>query len=126
MNSELLLRYDIIAGLLARPVIPPWSTKIRYLACIGDESRLDKKKETYIVPANPFLVPPITLKLANVQIIIPKRNVLEAKMNEAYRRSLSSSASAVNVEKANMQILSRNLMIGILKFRPANLYSRYE
>ena len=58
-----------MAGLLARPVIPPGSTRPRNMACLGNDSKIEKKGgETAIAPANPVLLPPITLKLTNFQV----------------------------------------------------------
>lgn len=107
-ENECLGRFDAIAGLVSKTVIPQGATRERQVACIGDEEKFNDKNGVICVPVRPVLAASSMLKIANFQLFIPNRLSMEIKL-------LESSKSALG-DTSKLQVLSRNLKIGMLGF----------
>ena len=104
-ENEPLGRFDIIPGLVKKPTITDNDTHAKNVPCLGDEELTDKKRGLILVPATPSVCIPMTLKLADLQLIIPKRSDLERRMIESTMRGPGDASNA--------QILSRTLKVGL-------------
>lgn len=101
-----------MAGLIERSVIPTNSRMQRFIACLGDEELFDRQEGVMAIPAAPVLIKPVTLRISNLQLDIPERAALEARMCELCEKSFADH-SKDNIGKLKAQILSRTLKIGL-------------
>ena len=88
---------------MARSIVPPGSTRERFVACIGDEEKFDGKSGVFCVPSRPVLGTPSLIKIANFQLFIPNRMSVDIKIRELQQRVSNK-----------IEILGRFLKIGTL------------
>lgn len=105
-ENEIVGRFDIIAGLLNKSVVPPNETKTISIPCIGDEEIIDNKGKLFIYPSKPIIAIPMKLSLVDFQLLIPDREELE-------RRMILSLTNANDDGMSQIQIISRNLKVGL-------------
>eukprot|EP01038_Epipyxis_sp_PR26KG_P004534 gene4534-6404_t len=105
-ENEAIGRFDIIPGLLTKEVVPVGSTRPKPVACIGDEERVDQNG-VQLLPSFPKIGELMTVHIANCQVCIPNREMLEVKLNASFIKELDKDKS----EK--VQIVSRTLRIGL-------------
>lgn len=101
------LRYESIAGLIPRTVIPPGATNERRLACIGDEEFVNEKDGVISLPVTPRLATEFTIEIIELQMSMPNRIITETKMISTYAKMLHLKDSST------VEILTRKLRIGI-------------
>jgi Ca2+-binding EF-hand superfamily protein len=95
-----------VAGLVATEVVLPNSTRPRWVACLGDEERLDEINVVHLYPAlKPRLAMNMKFKIANCQLFVPKRPALEDIMIK--------TVSKVNPKADKINILQRVLKVGL-------------
>lgn len=102
-----IIRFEPVAGLVSREIIPFQETKAKWLSCIGHEEILDGGRGIHIYPAKPRLVLPLILKLANCQFFLPKRDSMEVKIIK------SMHLAYPEVKQEDIRIISRRLKIGM-------------
>lgn len=104
-------RHDVVAGLVPRSVTLENSLAPEDVACIGDSQVVlsDKRSKVIVmVPTAPKVCRPMTLRVIDWTILIPKRLELEGKLRSGLARSLAAKEGA-----SEFKIVSRSLKIGI-------------
>ncbi len=97
-----------MAGLVCRQIVLPNSTRPVWLSCLGDEERVDAGSGVHIYPAKPRLALPLSFKIANCQLYIPKRDSLEVRLIESLH-----SVFPGDQNKAHIRVLSRVLKVAL-------------
>jgi hypothetical protein len=93
----------VVAGLISRSAIPPGTGSAeRFLACIGDEEKIDNRFGNYCLPAKPILAVSSLLKIANFQFLLTDRHSAEIRLLEEHNRH----------SKVKLIIQARYLKIG--------------
>lgn len=100
-------RFDVVAGLLPKYIVPPGGTKPKLIACIGDEELMDNKSGVYCIPTFPTLMQMMSLRIANCQLFIPNRTNLELMLSEYINK-----VTYEGKEENRAQILNRTLSFG--------------
>lgn len=109
-ENAIVGRHDVVAGLVPRSVTLENSLSPEEVACIGDSQTVlsDKRNKVIVmVPTAPKVCRPMTLRVTDWHILIPKRLELEAKLRTSMARSLAGKEGA-----AEFKIVSRLLKIG--------------
>lgn len=107
LSSCSLHRYDSVAGLVQREVVPPGSSQGVFLPCIGDEETMRTRDGIQVYPGKPKLALFSTIKVADCQLFIPKRHGLEVRVIEA-------TLPGFPIEKrAEVKVLTRILRFGL-------------
>ena len=99
-------RFDIIGGLLPKPVMLPGLTQTLALPCIGDEEVVDGHTGAYLIPAKPDVAQPFLLNIVDCIISAPDRNEVERRMALHIANSIGAEAAL------GVQIVARQLQIG--------------
>ncbi|KAJ1442329.1 hypothetical protein B484DRAFT_442214 [Ochromonadaceae sp. CCMP2298] len=100
-------RFDTVAGLVPRSVVPPGARGPMDVSCIGDEEHFDKRDGVLSLPATPRVATGMQVKISNCQLYMPNRRAIENKMIESY------AAMAQIRDVSKVQILSRRLRVGL-------------
>lgn len=109
-ENQLIGRFDVVAGLIAKSVTLPESTRSVSLSCIGEEQYQLGKKSVSFVPAKPLVALPMTLHVEECYLYVPDRLAMETRMRTVLLRN--SNASALT----EIRIVSRTLKIGIYTY----------
>lgn len=81
-ENEVIGRYDAIPGLIYREVVPPNHTRGMLIPCLGDEE-VAQRDGIHVFPARPKMVMYSTLKIADGQLFLPRRDAVEVRMIES-------------------------------------------
>lgn len=109
-ENQLIGKYELVAGLMLKSVVPPGATKSSLLACIGEEQIQIGKKGVVSAPAKPAIAVPLSLHLEDCYIYIQDRLAMETRMRTALLKSFNAASSN------ELRILSRTLKIGTPSF----------
>lgn len=107
-ENELVGRFEVVPGLVAKEVMLPNSTTSTSIACIGEEQYNLSKKGVVVVPSRPVVAMPLSLKVEECYFYIPDRIAVETRMRNAVLKSLGLGTNN------EIRILSRTLKIGNL------------
>ena len=103
-------RFEIVAGIVPKSVVPPGATRPKTIACIGDEEIIESKGKNsggvFCIPTRPRPTIPIALKLGDCQLHISDRVAMETRLAANIAKSLAS------LDAHDAKILSRTLKIG--------------
>lgn len=105
-ENELVGRFEVVAGLVAKEVTLPDATTPTAISCIGEEQYTLGKKGVVIVPSRPVVAMPLSLKVEECYLYIPSRLEMETRLRAAVLKNLGLGTNN------EIRILSRNLKIG--------------
>jgi hypothetical protein len=107
----------------------PDATESKRVACIGDEEHISRADRgsgggVFVIPTNPSVAVPLTLKLENCRVCFPDRSALDMKIRNIISRSVAVSTGD---QSAEFQVLSRSIKIGMcdpecISFRTLEIY----
>lgn len=106
-ENEVIGRYDSVAGLMAREVIPPLETVPRFICCVGDDEAMNTRDGVQILPARPKLALASFIEIIDCQLFVPRRDAMEIRLVEAMASSFPAD------KRSELKILSRTLRYGL-------------
>jgi len=106
-ENEAIGRFDQIAGLITRELVPPRATRPQWMSCLGHDESIDDNSNILIYPSSPRLALELLVKIANCQLLVPRRDILESKLIGSF------SKNNIHLNISNVRILNRFLKIGI-------------
>ena len=107
-ENEVVGRYDVVAGLVAKDVTPTGHTSASEVPCMGDEGGITGKNIVIVLPSTPKVEIPSTLLVKELDILFAGgRSALENRMLNGISANLTAN------EGAKAQVLKRRLKVGL-------------
>ena len=93
------------------------ATEPRQVACIGDEEQIIRAARgegggVFVIPTNPSVAAPLTLKLENCRVHFPDRSALDTKIRTMVTRNVALSTGD---QSSDIQVVARSLKIGMFE-----------
>jgi hypothetical protein len=110
-ENELIGRFDLVAGLIPKTVTLIGDPRPQTIPCIGDsqlpvDERSKKNRQIVVIPATPKVSKVFSLRISDLQLILPKRIEIESKIRVNVARNLTGK------DASECQIVSRFLKVG--------------